>query len=154
MTARPTARPPALTAFTSRGLQNGETVGTVTASTVAACQLSASPYAVRPSAATGGTFNAGNYTITYANGTLTVTPAALTITANNGSKIYGQTPASTAFTASGLRNGETIGSVTEASTGTAAATSVWAARMQSFRALPPAARSARATTTSLMVTAA
>ncbi len=32
-----------------------------------------------------------NYTITYVNGTLTVNPAALTITANNASKTYGQT---------------------------------------------------------------
>ena len=43
-----------------------------------------------PSAATFGT-GLGNYTITYVNGTLTVNPAALTITANNASKTYGQT---------------------------------------------------------------
>ncbi len=51
-----------------------------------------------PSAATGT--GLGNYTITYANGTLTVNPAALTITANNASKTYGQTAsfAGTAFT--------------------------------------------------------
>ena len=68
------------------------------------------------------TFSAGlssNYTITYVNGTLTVNPAALTITANNASKTYGQTAsfAGTAFTTSGLVNGDTIGSVTETSAG-------------------------------------
>ena len=52
----------------------------------------------------------GNYTITYANGTLTVNPAALTITANNASKTYGQTVtfAGTEFTTSGLVNGDTV----------------------------------------------
>ena len=67
-----------------------------------------------------------NYTITYANGTLTVNPAALTITANNASKTYGQTAtlAGTAFTASGLVGGDTVGSVTETSTGSAATAAV------------------------------
>ena len=68
------------------------------------------------------TFSAGlssNYTITYVNGTLTVNPAALTITANNASKTYGQTAtfAATAFTTSGLVNGDTVSSVTETSPG-------------------------------------
>ena len=44
-------------------------------------------YAIVPSAATGS--GLGNYTITYVNGTLTVNPAPLTITANNDSKTYG-----------------------------------------------------------------
>ena len=75
-----------------------------------------------PSAATFSAGLSSNYTITYANGTLTVNPAALTITANNASKTYGQTAtfAGTAFTASGLVNGDTVGSVTETSTGAAA----------------------------------
>ena len=51
--------------------------------------------------------------------TQTVNPAALAITANNASKTYGQTAsfAGTAFTASGLVNGDTVSSVTETSTG-------------------------------------
>ena len=118
---------PALMAFTSSGLQNGETIGSVTEAstgTAATASVSGSPYAIVPSTATGGTFSAGNYNITYGNGSLTVTPAALTVTASNASKVYGQTPALTAFTSGGLQNGETIGSVTEASTGTAATASV------------------------------
>ena len=53
---------------------------------------------------------------------LTVTPAALTITADSASKTYGQTAtfAGTAFTDSGLVNGDTISGVTETSTGAAA----------------------------------
>ena len=56
--------------------------------------------AVRHRAQRGGWSGLGNYTITYVNGTLTVNPAALTITANNTSKTYGQTATftGTAFT--------------------------------------------------------
>src|SRR5262249_56162242 len=68
----------------------------------------------------------GNYTITYANGTLTVTPKALTVTANNASKIYGQTVtfAGTEFTTNGLVNGDTVSSVTLSSGGAAATATV------------------------------
>jgi hypothetical protein len=59
-----------------------------------------------------------------ANGTTSaaITPAALTVTANNNTKVYGQTfaPAGTAFTSTPLVNAETIGSVTETSTGSVA----------------------------------
>ena len=48
-------------------------------------------YPIVPSAAAFSAGLSSNYTITYANGTLTVNPAALTITANNASKTYGQT---------------------------------------------------------------
>src|SRR5262249_32571363 len=102
--------------FTSTGLQNGETIGGVTLASAGAA-LSAGDalpmYPIAPSAATGGTFNAANYAISYVNGTLTVNPAALTVTANNASKTYGQTVTFTGseFAASGLQNGETIGSV-------------------------------------------
>ncbi len=41
------------------------------------------PYPIIPSAAAGGTFTPGNYNITYVNGALTVTPAPLTIAADN-----------------------------------------------------------------------
>jgi MBG domain (YGX type) len=76
-------------------------------------------YAIIPSAATGS--GLGNYTISYVNGTLTVNPAPLTITANNDSKPFGtvKTFSPTAFTEIGLVtvNGDTITGVTETSTG-------------------------------------
>jgi filamentous hemagglutinin family protein len=116
---------PILTGFTSSGLQNGETIGSVTESSAGtSATANVGSYAVGASNATGGTFNAGNYTITYANGNLMVTPAPLTVTASDASKVYGQTPTLTGFTGSGLQNGETIGSVTETSTGTSAAANV------------------------------
>jgi len=53
-----------------------------------------------------------NYTITEVNGTLSVTKAPLTITANNASKVYGA--ALPTFTAnySGFVNGDTAASLT------------------------------------------
>ena len=100
---------------------------TLTSSGIAAtANVAGSPYAILASAATGGTFSASNYSITYANGTLTVNTAPLTITASNASKTYGQTAtlANTAFTSTGLQNSETIGSVTLTSSGIAATANV------------------------------
>ena len=67
-----------------------------------------------------------NYTISYVNGSLTVNPAALTITADSTSKTYGQTVtfAGTEFTESGLVNGDTVTSVTLTSAGAAATATV------------------------------
>ena len=117
------------TAFTASGLQNGETISSVietSAGTATTADVAGNPYAITPSAASGGGFNPANYSIAYANGALTVRPAALTVTANNASKTYGQTAtlSPTAFTASGLQNGETISSVAETSTGAAATAGV------------------------------
>jgi hypothetical protein len=71
------------TQFTSSGLQNGETIDAVTLACNggdAAAAVAGSPYPITPGAATGGTFTAGNYTIDYVPGTLTVNPAEQTIT--------------------------------------------------------------------------
>jgi filamentous hemagglutinin family protein len=117
---------PASTAFTTPVAPvAGEIVGSVTETSPAGTPPTAAvpgPYAITPSAATGGTFTPSNYIITYVNGALTVTPAPLTVKANDATKIYGQTftPAGTAFTTPvAPQNGETVGSVTETSpTGT------------------------------------
>ena len=60
------------------------------------------------------------------DGTLSITPAALTITANNATNIYGQTLtfAGTEFTTSGLVNGDTVTNVTLSSAGAAATAAV------------------------------
>ncbi len=115
----------ASTAFTETGLvtANGNTITGVTeTSTGAPASALIGTYAIVPSAAVGS--GLANYTITYANGKLTVNPAPLTITANSASKTYGNTAtfASTAFTEIGLvtANGDTITGVTETSTGASA----------------------------------
>jgi hypothetical protein len=108
------------TTFTSTGLANSETIGSVTL-TYGTGALATAPVAVNagtsvPTLATGGTFTASNYTITYVAGSITVTPKALTVTSDDISKVFGATLTSgtgkTTFTSSGLANSETIGSVT------------------------------------------
>ena len=64
--------------FTSAGLQNGETIGSVTLTSAGASSPApVGPYPIIASAATGGTFSASNYTIGYMNGQLTVTSLGL-----------------------------------------------------------------------------
>ena len=109
-------------AFTPSGLQNSETIGSVTITDTnsggLATAAAGGSYALTPSAATGGTFTAGNYAITYHAGTLTVNTAALDITANNDSKTYGTLKTygagSTAFStgAGQLKNSDGVTSVT------------------------------------------
>lgn len=100
------------------GLENSETIGAVTLTSSGSSAASAvGSYPIIPSAASGGTFTASNYIITYNNGSLTVDPKALTITAIAVTKASGDTLASpvigsTAFTSDGLVSPETIGSVT------------------------------------------
>jgi hypothetical protein len=66
------------TAFTSSGLQNSETIGSVTiaygAGSAATDPVSGSPYTgkVVPSLATGGTFTTSNYSITYKPGDIII----------------------------------------------------------------------------------
>ena len=140
--------------FSSIGLKNNETIGSVTLTstgTLAQAGVVGSPYDITPSAATGGTFNAANYAITYTKGLLTISPAPLIITANSSGKTFGQstTFGSTEFTASGLQNGETIGSVTLTSDGAAAQAGVIGSP---FAIIPSAATAGTFTTTNYTIT--
>jgi hypothetical protein len=84
------------TQFTNTALQNGETIGSVTlACDGGGAEAAVATYPLTPSAATGGTFAASNYTIQYVAGTFTVNMApfdawaadpaqALTSGVNNG----------------------------------------------------------------------
>jgi hypothetical protein len=67
-----------------------------------------------------------NYAIAYVPGTLTIGKAALTITADNQSKMYGDKAAlgTSAFTDSGLFNGDVVTGVTLSSAGSPAAAPV------------------------------
>jgi gliding motility-associated-like protein len=106
--------------FTVAGLQNGETIGSVSIGYGTGAQptdaVATYSSCVTIANATGGTFSPANYNTTYVAGNINVTPAPLSIIANNVAKTYGATltggPGSTAFTAVGLQNGETIGTVT------------------------------------------
>jgi hypothetical protein len=66
---------PLVTDFTSTGLENSETIGGVTLTcSGAASNANAGTYRIVPSGATGGTFIASNYSITYTSGNLLVNP--------------------------------------------------------------------------------
>ncbi len=115
------------TEFGASGLVNGDTVASVTlasAGAAATATVAGSPYDIVASAATGS--GLANYEISYAKGKLTVDKKALTVTANDRTKIYGQTVsfAGTEFGSSGLVNGDTVASVTLASAGAAATATV------------------------------
>jgi len=116
-----TFTPNGTTQFTASGLLFSDSVTSVTLTSsgyVNTAPVSGSPYAITPSAAMGT--GLGNYTISYVDGTLTVNPAPLTITATNQSKTYGQTftpDGMTQFTASGLLFSDSVTSVTLASSG-------------------------------------
>ena len=64
-------------------------------------------YSITASGAAGS-----NYTIVYVNGSLTVTPASLTITANNQSKVYGAALPALTASYSGFINGDTVSNLT------------------------------------------
>ena len=83
-----------LTAFTPAGLQNSETVGSVTLTASGSpagntASVAVGSYTITPSLAAGGTFNAANYSITYNTGTLDVIAPALKITAATGTPVAG-----------------------------------------------------------------
>ena len=68
--------------FTASGLVGGETAAVLTGVSASRTEKNAGTYAVTAS----GTDT--NYNLTFVDGTLTINPAALTVTANNASKTY------------------------------------------------------------------
>ena len=77
------------TNFTSSGLQNSETIGSVTITATSsptngtAATDNVGSYVLTPSAATGGSFNPANYSISYNPGTLSVIPASTFVGASS-----------------------------------------------------------------------
>ena len=72
-----------------------------------------------------------NYTISFVAGTLTVTPAALTITADDKSKVYGAALPALTASYSGFVNGDTVASLdTPVSLSTTATAAVMLAPIQ------------------------
>ena len=115
------ASPPSVTAGYS-GFVNGDTAASLTTpptcTTTAKSTSPAGTYATTCSGAVDP-----NYQITYAPGTLTVQPAALTITASSGSMTYGASPPAITASYSGFVNGDTPASLTTPPTCTTTAKS-------------------------------
>jgi uncharacterized delta-60 repeat protein len=91
---------------TVSGLVNGNTIN-ISYSTTATRTSSVGLYAIN------GTVTAApgvlaNYNLTVSNGTLTVAKAALTVTANSQTKVYGQTNPALSGSISGIENGDNI----------------------------------------------
>jgi hypothetical protein len=107
---------------TLTGVVNGDNI-TASYSTTAnsSSHVAGSPYAITT------TLNdpdgrLGNYTVTNTAGTLTVTPAPLTITANDASKVYGAALPALSASYSGFVNGDSAASLTTQPTLTTTAT--------------------------------
>jgi Ice-binding-like/MBG domain (YGX type)/Domain of unknown function (DUF4214) len=103
---------PPLTANYS-GLVNGDTPAdlttqpTLTTTATAASPVSGNPYSITASGAVDS-----NYTISYAPGSLAITPAPLIITADDETKAYGAALPDLTATYSGFANGDTSASLT------------------------------------------
>ena len=113
---------PALTASYA-GFLNNDTSSVLTgAPSLSTTATTASPAGSYTITAAAGTLSAVNYTFVFVNGSLTVNPATLTVTALDGSKTYGA--ANPAFTASyaGFVNNDTSSVLTGAPLLTTAAT--------------------------------
>jgi hypothetical protein len=91
--------------FNYVGFVNGETATVLnslpTASTLATSASGVNSYAIVP---TGGSSN--NYTLSYVNGTLTVTPAPIAVTVNAASRTYGASNPTFSYSYSGFVNGD------------------------------------------------
>ncbi|WP_321447213.1 MBG domain-containing protein [uncultured Cohaesibacter sp.] len=103
--------------YSSSGLVNSDSISSVTLSSngaTSSADVGTGSYAITASNASGSGLS--NYAITYQAGTLTVNPKALTVTATDISKTYGDT-ASLGYTSSGLVNSDSISSVSLTSNG-------------------------------------
>lgn len=84
------------TGFTSTGLMNGETIGTVTLSALNGTAANDAPglYTLTPSVAMGGTFSAANYNIVYAPGQFEVLYSLynFNMTGNTSNWVLGKVP--------------------------------------------------------------
>jgi hypothetical protein len=102
---------PALSA-TYRGFVNGDSAAslktppTLTTAATASSHVQTGGYAINASGASDP-----DYTISYLPGTFTITPAPLTITANNASKLYGAALPALAASYTGFVNGESAASL-------------------------------------------
>lgn len=100
---------PTLTALIS-GYRNGQNLATSGVTGAPSLTTDAIPSSTVGSydiLATAGTLASANYSFSFFNGTLTVTKAPLTVTANNASREYGSADTFAGYVISGFKNSET-----------------------------------------------
>ena len=88
------------------GLQNGDNI-TATYSCTATASSTVGTYSIVPSLSDPAN-RLGNYSVTLNDGTLTVTTAPLSVTANNATRLYGQSNPTLTGSITGLQNGDNI----------------------------------------------
>ncbi len=118
----PTGLTGTVTGFVNGETQASATTGNLAFGTIATGQSNVGSYAID-----GGGLSADNYVFVQdsSNATaLTIDPAALTITANNDSKTYGQTANLSGYDIDGLVNGDSVSRVDLSSSGSAATATV------------------------------
>jgi gliding motility-associated-like protein len=104
------------------GFVNSETAATAVTGTVTYTGTSQGAKNVNTYVITPGGLSAANYTLTYANGTLTIGKAALTIAAENKLRCYGFANPVFTYTYTGFVNGETAAVLNTMPTAVTAAT--------------------------------
>ena len=95
-------------AFTTTGLQAGDTVGAVLTGALARTAgetVAGGPYAINQGTLAAST----NYAVTFTGNNLAITTAPLTITVADKTKIYGDADPAFTFTVTGIQNGEAVG---------------------------------------------
>lgn len=90
--------------ITYTGFMNNETASVITQPTIATSATATSPVGTYPITLTGGSAN--NYLITLVNGTLTVTPAIITVKASNQNRTYGGNNPALTLTYTGFVSGQ------------------------------------------------
>lgn len=106
-------------AFTITGFVNGDTASVVSGSPNCTSVPPTSNVGTYPISCTLGTLSSTNYSFVFVDGTLTVTPAALTVTAADALRVYGDPNPTFTGTVTGIKNGDNI-TATYASTATPA----------------------------------
>ena len=103
-----TALPNGATGFTTSGVIGNNATVAATSAQYASANAGVEPVTVAGLTISGA--GAGNYVLssTSVTGSGTITPAPVTVTANGGGSIYGQTPANPNLSATGLQGGQSV----------------------------------------------
>ena len=115
--------PPTITPGYSGFVNSDSAASLTTQPTCSTTATSSSPVLGSPYVSSCGGAVATNYTITYAGGSVTVTPANLTVTASSGSMPYGGSVPSVSASYTGFKNGDTASSLSFQPTCSTTATS-------------------------------
>ena len=101
--------------YTAAGFVNGDTSSVLSGSpSLSTTATASSPAGSYPITASAGTLAATNYSFNFGNGTLTVIPASLTITASSTAVTYGSAVPTITPSYSGFVNGDTAALLTAA----------------------------------------